>query len=473
MRKTKIVATVGPACETEKKLTALIRAGADMLRINASHTHPQGIKKWIHLIRKAEAGSDKTVSILVDLQGPRIRTGKLKGKKPVFLKSGTRVMIAVSSKPGTEMQITTTCPKFPEMVKAGDTVLLDNGYLELRVLSVKKEGVLSRVITGGYLGENKGINLPHAPITLPALGRKDQNDLKAAIRGRVDYIALSFVRSEKDVRTLKNWLRNRGQDIPVIAKIEKPRAVDNIASILKTSDGVMVARGDLGIEMGVEKIPLIQKRIIEHARRMRIPVITATQMLESMIENARPTRAEASDIANAVLDGTDAVMLSGETSIGKYPLESVKIMAKIIEETEKDFGESSLNGALSDSHPKSECMENAIVLAARHAAMDTHAKAIIVFTRSGKMVASICKYRPLSKIFALAPSVRVSRRLTIFRGVLPILLPKQKNLQTIFGRAYDFILRKKLLKRGDMVVTLAAEKAFPSNSYLTKVSQLP
>ena len=472
MRKTKIIATVGPACGTEKKLTALVRAGVDIFRINASHTTPRGIQDWTRRVRRAETRSGKTVSILVDLQGPRIRTGKLKDNKPVFLKSGARVMIAMSSNAGTETRITTACREFSKMVKAGDQILLDNGLLELRVLSIKKEGVLCKVITGGTLGENKGINLPHAPVTLPALSRKDQMDLKAAVRSGADFIALSFVRSEKDVCTLKDWLRKHGQDIPVIAKIEKPRAVDRIDLILKESGGVMVARGDLGIEMGVEKVPVIQKKIIEDARGMKIPVITATQMLESMMENARPTRAEASDIANAVLDGTDAVMLSGETSIGRYPLESVRMMAKIIEEAERGLGEIPMSGALFDSHSKSGCMEDAIVHAARHAAMDTRAKAILVFTRSGKMVASICKYRPLSGIFALAPSVKISRRLTIFRGVTPLLFLKRKNLQTIFQSAYRLMLKKKRVKRGDVVITLAAENAFPSDSYLARVSQI-
>lgn len=474
MRKTKIVATVGPACETEKKLTALIRAGVDIFRINASHTSPEGIQAWSRRVRRAERRSGKTISILVDLQGPRIRTGKLKDKKPVFLKSGGKVMIAMTSQPGTEMRITTACREFSRMVKAGDQILLDNGLIELRVLSLKKDGVFCKIVIGGMLGENKGINLPHAPVTLPALGRKDRDDLKAAVRVGADYIALSFVRSEKDVVTLKDWLRRRGQDIPVIAKIEKPRAVDRIDPILKESGGVMVARGDLGIEMGVEKVPLIQKKIIDHAREMKIPVITATQMLESMMENARPTRAEASDIANAVLDGTDAVMLSGETSIGRYPLESVRIMAKIIEEAEKGLGEIPMNKILFHSHAKNGNgnMEDAIVHAARHAAMDVRAKAILVFTRSGKMVASICKYRPLSAIFALAPSLKVSRRLTIFRGVTPLLFLKQKKLHEIFRSAYQSMLKRKFAKKGDVVVTLAAEDAYPSSSYLTRVSRI-
>ncbi len=471
MKKTKIVATVGPACEKESMLKAMVREGADVFRINASHTNAQGLKYWIRKIRKATRFAPKPVSILVDLQGPRVRTGRLKDGKPVTLKKGDKVSILPSSKAGSGNIITTTCREFPRMVKSGDRILIDNGLIELEAISVKKV-ISCKVVMGGILGENKGINLPSAPVTLPAIGPKDQADLEAAVEGNVDYIALSFVRSEKDVLAVKKWLGRRGKNIPVIAKIEKPRAVDHIQSIVEISDGIMVARGDLGIEMGVERVPVIQKTLITEANRRYSPVITATQMLESMMESPRPTRAEASDIANAVFDGTDAVMLSGETAIGKYPLEAVRTMSKIVLEAENHLGEIQADLPSLKMIPVQDLFIRAITHAARHAAKDLGAKAVVVFTMTGKTVRLIAKFRPLSLIIAVSPNIQISRRLSLYRGVLPLQIKHHKNVNVMIRQADNAISRLGLLKKGDPVVLLSGKNAFPYASYTVKIHRI-
>lgn len=469
MRKTKIVATIGPACQDPKILTSLILAGADMLRINASHSTPAGIKQWARRIRHAEKMSGKHVAILVDLQGPRVRTGKLEGGKPVLLKQGESAVIRMTSRPGSAAEISTLCMEFPQMVKARDRILLDNGMMELEVLSVRRDRIECRVISGGVLGENKGINLPNAPVTLPALSRKDHQDLQAAVDAGVDYIALSFVRSEQDVLAAKNWLKKKGKVIPVIAKIEKPKAVDHLEKIIKAADGIMVARGDLGIELGVEKVPAIQKKIISHANRHQVPVITATQMLESMIDHARPTRAEVSDVANAVYDSTDAVMLSGETSIGKHPVKVVQMMATIVRESERSLGESTAAVPIQHSHISTDLFINAIVHAARHAAKDLGAKAIAVFTRSGKTAALISKFRPVSPVIALVHSLSACRRLALFRGVVPVLIRQWKSTDAMIRECDKAIAGLGLVRRGDPIVILSGRQALPAARYMTKI----
>ncbi|PIQ86721.1 MAG: pyruvate kinase, partial [Candidatus Omnitrophica bacterium CG11_big_fil_rev_8_21_14_0_20_45_26] len=408
MRRVKIVATVGPACSDTKILAALLREGADVLRINASHTTPEGLREWIHKIREAAEIVQKNISILVDLQGPRVRTGRIK-KGRIVLKPKTQINIRIGPDIGSNSEIVTPCREFSRMIRAGDRVLLDNGVMELEAQFVEPECVQCRVITGGVLGENKGINLPNAPVTLPALTTKDLADLKIAEELNVDYVALSFVRSEEDVLTIKQWLEKAGKNIPVIAKIEKPRAVNRIQQILEHTDAVMIARGDLGIEMGVEKIPAIQKRLIKFANDRKVPIITATQMLESMMHCPRPTRAEASDVANAVFDGTDAVMLSGETAIGKYPVEAVRTMSRIILEAESHVKESPENGQQATKGSELD----AIVRAAKDAAHYLKAEAIVVFTVSGKTAVHISKLGSDLPIIVLTPSKEVQARLAL------------------------------------------------------------
>ena len=474
IKKTKIVVTVGPACEEPAKLESLILAGADVMRINASHTTPEGIAGWVKRIRKAAARVRHPVGIMVDLQGPRLRTGKLKDGRPVSLKTGEKILLEASSRAGDRGLVTTSCREFPGMVKKGDPILLDNGLMELRVLEKKGVRVLCRVVIGGLLKENKGINLPKAPITLPALTRKDIGDLKAAVKLDVGFIALSFVRTEKDVAALQHWLTVRHKRIPVIAKIEKPSALKHIEAILDISDGIMVARGDLGIELGVEKVPAIQKRLIEAANRAAVPVITATQMLESMIEKATPTRAEVSDIANAVFDGTDAVMLSGETSVGEYPLNTVQVMADIIREAEKSRLHTD-GGMIPMPRPGASHEDLAIysiTRAACSAQSGLKAHAIIVFTLSGKTARLVSKFKPESPVLALCPNEKVSRRLAILRGVIPLLIQYGKNTDQMLARSDKVILASGLLKRGDTVVVVSGRQALPASRYMLTVHRI-
>ncbi len=468
MRKTRIIATVGPACEKGPALKALILAGADVLRINSSQTTPARLRQWILSIRRVSRSLKKPVGILVDLQGPRVRTGPLRGAAAVLLKKGTRVWMATGKREGTPTLITTPCREFPAMVKKGDPILLDNGLLELEVLSVEKRRVRCRVIRGGLLGQNKGINLPHAPSTLPSLTKKDLLDLAVAAGQQIDYLALSFVRGESDVRVLKSWLQRRRKEIPVIAKIEKPSAVKRIGPILAAADGIMVARGDLGIEMGIEKVPSVQKELIERAHRAGLPVITATEMLETMVEKPRPTRAEVSDVANAVFDGTDAVMLSEETAVGRYPTQAVRMMSTVILEAERHIqtagGSVPQPAARPDRSPV-----HAITHAALQAAERLKAKAILVFTRSGKTALLASLLNPACPLIALTSSERIKTRLTLLKGVIPLRMRRSASTDQMIRQANRKILRIGLLKRGDPVVVLSGRQALPGARYMAKI----
>ncbi len=470
MRKTKIVATVGPACEKPAALAALIGAGADVLRINASHTTPARLEEWIRLIRKVSRSLRKTTGILVDLQGPRVRTGLLQGGVPLFLKKGGTVWIVPGAKAGSGSVIPTSCREFRRMVKKGDSVLLDNGLLRLKVLSLEKRGVRCRVMQEGLLRENKGINLPDAPATLPSLTKKDLADLRVAARHPVDYIALSFVRDAADVLALKGWLRRR-LEIPVIAKIEKPSAVRQIRAVLAEADGIMVARGDLGIEMGAEKIPAVQKELIEEAHRAEVPVITATEMLETMMEKPRPSRAEVSDVANAVFDGTDAVMLSGETAVGKYPVQAVRTMSGILEEAERHIKEFSAEAPRPPAR-RTPSPVHAITGAALKAAENLRAKAIVVFTLSGKTALLVSLLKPACPIISMTSSGHVRTRLTLLRGVIPLPMRRSASTDEMIRQANQVILRTGLLKRGDPVVVVSGKQALPGARYMAKIHLL-
>ena len=333
MKQLKIIATIGKSCESDKVLTKLIRSGVDIFRINASHNTSSEIKSWCRRIRKNAKKLKNHVDIMVDLQGPRIRTGELKGAEPVMLKSGNEIKIETTPGKGDAEKIKTSFRKIVQTVRKNDRIFLDNGLMELSVTKVSKRQVLCNVITGGKLGENKGMNLPDSDLKIPILSLKDKKDLKAAISMNVEMIALSFVEEGKDLQKLREQIP-KSSNVQLIAKIERPKAMENIDDICQQIDLLMVARGDMGIEVGAEKVPFIQKKLIRMAEDHGIASITATEMLESMIEKKRPTRAEVSDVANAILDGTDRVMLSAETAIGKYPVETVKMMKKIIQEAQ-------------------------------------------------------------------------------------------------------------------------------------------
>src|SRR3954465_12067771 len=375
-RRAKIICTIGPSCSTEAGLRQLVQVGMDVARLNFSHGSHQGHARSIEALRNVAAKENKTICILQDLQGPKIRTGELVGHTPVMLKTGGQVTITTRDLEGTAERISTTFKGLADEVKPGTCILLSDGRIELRVIQVIGDDIECTVVNGGTLGEHQGINLPGAALSIPALTEKDRKDLEFGLQQGVDAIALSFVRSAADVLEAKQIIAAHKKDVPVIAKLEKPQALDQLEQILEACDGVMVARGDLGVEMPPEKVPVIQKHVIRRAAEWRKPVIIATQMLESMIENPRPTRAEASDVANAVFDGTDAVMLSAETVTGLYPRQAVAMMSKIVVEAEMNMGDFLQRRR----DIRKLTIAETICDSSAHAAQDLHRAAIAVFT---------------------------------------------------------------------------------------------
>src|SRR5216684_1036083 len=392
-RHSKIVCTIGPASRSPRIMERLFRAGMDVARLNFSHGSHADHAESIVLLRAAAKQIHKPIAILADLQGPKIRTGALAGSAPVVLRAGQKFVITTARILGDSTRVSTVFKPLPREVHRGDRILLSDGLIELRVEQVRGREVICEVVNGGALGEHKGINLPGVKLRVPALTPKDREDLLFALKHGANYIAVSFVRRAEDVVLAKTLVRRAGKDTPVIAKLEKPEAIENLDAILRVADGVMVARGDLGVEMKPEMVPVMQKRIIARARDSRRPVITATQMLESMTQNPRPTRAEASDVANAIFDGTDAVMLSAETASGRYPRETVAMMARIILEAEASIAQ--LPPA---AHRRREdhrySVAETICESIAHAAEDLPMRAIAVFTESGNTARMLSKHRP-------------------------------------------------------------------------------
>ena len=416
-RRAKIICTIGPSCNTEARLREMMQLGMDVARLNFSHgTHPEHARN-IARLRRAAKKENRTICILQDLQGPKIRTGRLKDSEPVLIKTSSLVTITPRDIPGTPILISTTFQGLAQEVRPGSRILLSDGLIELRVTQVRGSDVECEVVNGGMLAEHQGINLPGAALSIPALTGKDRADLEFGLKHGVDMVALSFVRSASDVRTVKEIVRENGRDVPVIAKLEKPQALKRLEEIFEASDGVMVARGDLGVEMPAEKVPVIQKYVIRRAADWRKPVIIATQMLESMIENPRPTRAEASDVANAVFDGTDAVMLSAETATGLYPRETVAMMARIVVEAESNMAEFTQPRR---RQQRRLSIAEAICESMAHAAEDLHMGAIAVFTETGNTALLISKYRPQAEIYAFCRTLAVCNRLNLLWGVQPV-----------------------------------------------------
>jgi pyruvate kinase len=456
MRRTKIVCTIGPATSSEAQLEALIRAGMNVARLNFSHGALEEHAAVIERVRALSSRLKTSVAILQDLQGPKIRTGTLKGGQPVTLMDGATFTITTREVEGSAEMVSTTYKLLPEDVKVGDRILLDDGLLELRVLGSNETDVQCTVVHGGVLKEHKGINLPGVAVSAPALTEKDRADLKFGLQHNVDYVALSFVRKAQDILDAKTAIHTLqdelGQDsrqtVPLIAKLEKPEAVAHLDEILKVTDGVMVARGDLGVEMPLEKVPLIQKRIISKCNDMGLPVITATQMLESMITNPRPTRAEASDVANSILDGTDAVMLSGETSVGAYPIDTVKTMASIAVETEAG------DRTMRQPNCKNLTQSHAVSHAARALSEEASVQTIVVFTRSGASAELISKDRPRPPIIAFTPSTRVYHRLALWWGVLPRQLEMHGTTEDLIAVVDQHLQDENLLSKGAHIVIM-------------------
>lgn len=452
-RRAKIVCTLGPSSNGEAGIRGLLQCGMDVARLNFSHGTHEEHARSIQTLRQIAAEAGKPICILQDLQGPKIRTGRLKGHQPVKLKAGELATITTRDVEGTAELLSTTFSGLPQEVAPGSRILLSDGRIELEVRAVHGEDIECAVVTGGTLAEHQGINLPGAALSIPALTEKDRKDLEFGVKHGVDLVALSFVRSASDVRTARGIIAARNSDIPVFAKLEKPQALDQLEAILEAADGVMVARGDLGVEMPPEKVPVIQKHVIQRAAEWRKPVIIATQMLESMIENPRPTRAEASDVANAVFDGTDAVMLSGETASGKYPLEAVSMMAKIVVEAENNIAEFTQPRRRRENRPLS--ISETICESIAHSADDLDMTAIAVFTETGNTARMLSKYRPKSRIYAFSHVPAVCNRMNLLWGVHPIRRDHALHSEEMLATAEQELLRSGRIKPGQVLGVVA------------------
>jgi pyruvate kinase len=468
-RRTKIVATIGPATESIDNLVRLFLAGVDVARINCSHSTADGIRSGISRIRHAALRADKSIAILLDLQGPKIRTG---GGAPIKLDKGDTLTIVMNAAfVATPLRVGTTWPSMAGDVQVGDRVLFADGALSGNVSAVRQpqEGeaeVDVAIDAGGMLGAHKGINLPHSNIQAPALTNKDRADLEVGLAAGVDWVALSFVRSADDIAILRDAMAGHGaKSTPVIAKIEKPQGVDNIDEILASVEGIMVARGDLGVELPLEQVPIIQKRLIKAANHAGVPVITATQMLDSMERNPRPTRAETTDVANAILDGTDAVMLSGETSVGEYPFEAVAVMDRIARDVEKSHFLKQRNIAKITALAGPE---NTVARCAAQAVQEGD-RPLVVFTWSGRSAVLVSKARMRAPIFALTPDERVVDALALVWGVTAVRIPIFNNTDQMIAAGERALIEAGLITPGTEVVVLAGNTPIRGATNLMKI----
>lgn len=463
LRRTKIVATIGPATSSPEVLKQLIQAGATTLRLNFSHGSHDDHLARIRLIRQVSFELNQPVGILQDLQGPKIRLGKFEHGS-IELEKDDPFILTNKDIPGTQTISSVTYDKLAEEVPEGATILLDDGKVEMVVEKVDRDAqeLHCRVVVGGTLSNSKGVNFPGVYLSIKAMTDKDRQDLMFGLDQGVDWVALSFVRNPEDILEIKELIANAGKEVPVIAKIEKHEAIEQMEAVLSLCDGVMVARGDLGVELPAEQVPRQQKRLIATANRLGIPIITATQMLDSMVNNPRATRAEISDVANAILDGTDAVMLSNETAVGNYPIEAVETMAKIAIETEKE----PLSRRWEDAK---RSIPNAISEAVGNIAEQLGAAAIIPFTKTGATARSVSKFRPSKPILAVTPHVDVARRLQLVWGVQPMLLLDLPKTGDNFQAAIQMARTTKLLQEGDLVVITSGTQGVAGSTDLIKV----
>jgi pyruvate kinase len=446
-KRTKIIATIGPAASSSTIIAKLIRAGMDAARLNFSHGDWSDHTKRIRLIRQEADKAGKQIAIIQDLQGPKLRVGLMKDDA-ITLRRGDEVSLTTRKVLGTSQTIPVTYTRLTKDLNTEDKVLLDDGRIELKVIKKSAGDLQCKVIRGGMLRSHKGVNLPGANLLLPSLSHKDKADLRFGIAQGVDYIALSFVRTANDISATRLFLKAHGANIPIIAKIEKAESIQNLDEIIDTADGIMVARGDLGVEMLPEQVPLLQKKIIEACNQAEKPVITATQMLESMIENPQPTRAEASDVANAILDGTDCVMLSGETAMGKYPVQAVEVMARIAVQAEM-----SLSPVPPDRHISGP--DESVAHAACRAAEEQQAHAIVTFTQSGSTALMVSKHRPRMRIIAPTPFELVARKMSLYWGVTPIILKTKKTTDNMIASVERAMHFGRLVRRHDLIVITA------------------
>ncbi len=446
MRRTKIITTIGPATSDPAMMEKLIMAGSDIVRINCSHANHDTIATIIQQTRKISQKIDRAIGVLLDLAGPKIRTGKMAGGIYPELKAGQKFVLTNRPVQGSSEMVSTNYAALCREVHAGDTVMLDNGLIELRVLETSDQDVVCEVATGGVLKDKKGINLPGVRLSLPPLREKDQGDLTFGLAQGVDFVALSFVQGPDDIRVLKKVIGNHWPPPLVIAKLEKPHLLEHLYEIIDVADGIMIARGDLGVELPAESVPAMQKTIIKKANAKGKPVITATQMLDSMIEHPRPTRAEASDVANAIYDGTDAIMLSGETAVGAYPIEAVQMMDRIAcaAEASMDFSRLKEHDMSTSAH--------AVAHAGCDMAIDMKASAIACFSKSGASARWISQFRPPNRIIALVQDAHVYNQLTLNWGVTPIMLTDVMESEATMTLVEETLLAKGIVRPGEMLV---------------------
>lgn len=449
MRRAKIVATIGPATESLEQIRELVDVGMDVARINRSHGDEETHTKVFHRVRQVSEESGKAVAILVDLQGPKIRLGRFVEDQH-DLAVGDIFTITTDDVPGTKERVSTTFKGLPQDVAAGDLILIDDGRVSVKVLEVSDTDVTTEVVIPGPVSNNKGLNLPGVAVNVPALSEKDGDDLRWALRMGADYIALSFVRSARDYEDVAKIMDEQGVHVPVIAKVEKPQAVDNLREIVESFDGVMVARGDLGVELPLEEVPLVQKRAIEMCQQNAKPVIVATQVLDSMISSPRPTRAEASDCANAVLDGADAVMLSGETSVGAYPFESVRTMARIIATTEEG-GMERISRAATDPHTQG----GVISKAATEVATVLGARYLATFTKSGDTARRMARLRSEIPLMVFTPVEKVRNQLALTWGAATFMMPEVHTTEEMIALLDQHLLQTGVAEKGDSVVIIS------------------
>ena len=455
MRRTKIIATLGPSCSSDDVVYRLLTSGADVFRLNFSHGKHSEHVETIKRVRKIATELGRYIPIIGDIQGPKLRLGEVNGVHD--LESGQPFVISTKPTPGDARRAFTPFSPLPREVRVGHRILINDGLVELVVTGVDQDDVTTRVVHGGPISSKKGMNFPDTEMTIPAITEKDREDVRFAVENAVDYIAASFIRRRSDIEGLRELLRGfEGSELKVIAKLEKPQAIENLEDILDVSDGVMVARGDLGVELPPEAVPIAQKKILTAANRCGKFGITATQMLESMTTNSRPTRAEASDVANAIFDGSDAVMLSGETASGRYPVEAVQMMSRIAiaAEANRHIEHSEIRAPFRKVSETDE-FTDALAGAANYAAEQIDAKFIVVFTQTGFAAQLMSKFRPKAPIIALTPSSWVARRMNILWGVQPFVLKEAGEFhEQIVDRVDDYLLAKDVVREGDRLVIL-------------------
>lgn len=466
MRKTKIVCTIGPACDSQEQLEKLVNAGMNVARLNMSHADHEYHARTINNIRMVSEALDLPIGILMDLQGPKIRIGDMKA--PAMLQPGDKFTITTRKVPGDNREVNVPFTELPLSVKAEQSLLIDDGLIELKIESISGTDIFTRVVRGGELKPKKGINLPQSTVKIPSITEKDIRDLEFGIVHQVDMVALSFVRNPDDVLDLRRMIEDRDASMPIVAKIEKHEAVKNIDRIIDVVDGIMVARGDLGIEIPMAEVPIVQKMLISKCNNKGIPVITATQMLDSMIRNPIPTRAEATDVANAVFDGTDALMLSGETAFGEYPVKSVETMARIARYTEEStYYKHAIAAKM--PHP-SLSITDAVAYGTVESAKNLKAQAIITATQTGFSARKVSKYRPQLPVLAVTGDEKVINQLTLSWAVVPIKIGAPRDLEELISMSVESCIRHGYLRNGDLVViTAGILTGIPGGTNIMKV----